>query len=218
MKISAIITGASGMVGEGVLHECLQSPHVEQVLVIGRKPCGTTHTKLKEIIHSNFFDITSISGELSGYNACYFCLGVTSIGKNEAEYTKYTYDLTMHFAGIVSQQNPDMVFCYVSGSGTNEQGKQMWARVKGKTESDLMKLPFKQVYAFRPGFMRATPGLNNTQKYYKYIGWMYPLLRSFFPGFVTTLAEVGQAMINITLKGYTKRQIEVKDILILANT
>lgn len=217
MKIRAIITGASGMVGEGVLHECLQSPDVEQVLVVGRKPCGTTHPKLKEIIHSDFFDVSAIRNELTGYNACYFCLGVTSIGKDETEYTKYTYTLTLHFAEVVSKQNADMVFCYVSGSGTNEQGKQMWARVKGKTESDLMKLPFKQVYAFRPGFMKATPGLNNTQKYYKYIGWMYPLLRSFFPNFVTTLAEVGQAMINITRNGYPNKHIEVKDILILAN-
>ncbi len=205
------------MVGEGVLHECLQSPDVEQVLVVGRKPCGTTHPKLKEIIHSDFFDVSAISNQLAGYNACYFCLGVTSIGKDETEYTKYTYTLTMHFAEMVSKQNPDMVFCYVSGSATNEQGKQMWARVKGKTESDLMKLPFKEVYAFRPGFMRATPGLNNTQKYYQYIGWMYPLLRSLFPNFVTTLAEVGQAMIHVTQKGYPKKHIEVKDILILAN-
>lgn len=218
MKIRAIITGASGMVGEGVLHECLQNPDVEQVLVVGRKPCGTTHPKLKEIIHSDFFDVSAISNQLAGYNACYFCLGVTSIGKNETEYTKYTYTLTLHFAEMVSKQNPDMVFCYVSGSATDEHGKQMWARVKGKTESDLMKLPFKEVYAFRPGFMRATPGLKNTQKYYKYIGWMYPLLRSLFPNFVTTLAEVGQAMIHVTQKGYPKKHIEVKDILILANT
>jgi hypothetical protein len=217
MKIRAIITGASGMVGEGVLHECLNHPDVEAVLVIGRRPCGTTHPKLKEIIHSNFYDITPIQHELKGYNACYFCLGVTSVGKNEVEYTMQTHTLTLHIAQILSEQNTDMVFCYVSGSGTNETGRQMWARVKGKTESDLMKLPFKKVYAFRPGFMRATPGLKNVLKYYKYFGWMYPILRSFFPSFTTTLAEVGQAMISVTRSGYHSSIIEVKDILILAD-
>jgi hypothetical protein len=217
MKIRAIITGASGMVGEGVLHECLQSADVEQVLVIGRRPCGTTHPKLKEILHDNFLDLSPIKNELSGYNACYFCLGVTAVGKNEAEYTKLTYTLTMHVAQIISSVNIDMVFCYISGAGTNEKGLQMWAKVKGKTESDLMRLPFKKVYAFRPGYMHATPGLKNTQKYYKYISWMYPFLRAVFPNFTTTLAELGQAMINITRKGYTKNIIEVKDILILAH-
>lgn len=217
MKIRAIITGASGMVGEGVLHECLNYPDVEAVLVIGRRPCGHTHPKLKEILHPNFYDITPIREHLNGYNACYFCLGVTSVGKNEVEYTMQTHTLTLHVAGILSELNPDMVFCYVSGGGTNENGRQMWARVKGKTESDLMKLPFKKVYAFRPGFMKATPGLKNTLKYYKYFGWMYPMLRAFFPAFTTTLAEVGKAMINVTRIGYARPVIEVKDILVLAD-
>ncbi len=205
------------MVGEGVLHECLNHPDVEAVLVVGRRHCGTTHPKLTEILHQDFYDITPIKHHLQGYNACYFCLGVTSVGKNEVEYTMQTHTLTMHVATILSEQNKEMVFCYVSGSGTNENGRQMWARVKGKTESDLMKLPFKKVYAFRPGFMRATPGLKNTLKYYGYFGWMYPILRALFPGFVTTLAEVGQAMINITKLGYSKPVIEVKDIVVLAN-
>ena len=217
-KIRAIITGASGMVGEGVLHECLLRPEVEAVLVIGRKPCGTVHPKLKEIIHQDFFDISSIESQLSDYNACYFCLGVSSVGMKEPEYYRLTYTLTLNVAQTLSKLNPGMTFCYVSGGGTDssEQGRSMWARVKGKTENDLMKLPFKQVYAFRPGYMHPTPGLKNVNKYYKYITWMYPLLRLLFPGGVSTLAELGQAMINITLFGYDKQIIEVKDIVKLA--
>ena len=144
MKIRAIITGATGMVGEGVLHECLNTADVEQVLVISRKPCGVTHPKLREIIHSNFFDITPIAGQLKDYNACFFCLGVTSVGKKEPEYTKLTYDLTLSFAKTLASVTNDMTFCYVSGIGTDstEKGKSMWARVKGKTENELMKLRF----------------------------------------------------------------------------
>jgi hypothetical protein len=217
MKIRAIVTGASGMVGEGVLMECLNSPNVEAVLVLGRRHCGITHPKLTEILHPNFYDITPIQSALTGYNACYFCLGVTSVGKNEEAYTQQTYTLTMHVATVLSNQNKDMVFCYVSGKGTNEHGKQMWARVKGKTESDLQKLPFKAVYAFRPGFMKATAGQQNTLKMYPYFAWLYPILKLLFPGSATTLAEVGQAMMNITQRGYTTTTIEVPDILTLAH-
>ncbi len=140
------------MVGEGVMHECLLHDDVEEVLVIGRKPCGVSHPKLKEIIHDNFFDITPIENRLTGYDACFFCLGVTSIGKSEEEYYKLTYTLTMHVAEIFSKLNPGKTFCYVSGAGTDssEKGRTMWARVKGKTENDLMKLPFKRAYNFRP--------------------------------------------------------------------
>ena len=206
------------MVGEGALIEALNSPDVEQILVINRKPCGYTHPKLEEIIHSDFFDLSPIASLLSGYNACFFCLGVSSAGMKEPEYSKVTYDLTMHVAQILSKQNPDMTFIYVSGSGTDssEKGSLMWARVKGKTENDLMKLPFRKVYAFRPGFMKATEGAKHTLKYYGALGWLYPLLRPVLPGFISTLAEVGQAMINITLKGYDKPVIEVKDIVVLA--
>lgn len=217
-KIRAILTGATGMVGEGVLHECLQHPQVEEVLVIGRKPCGVSHPKLKEIIHKDFFDITGIEDQLSGYNACYFCLGVSSVGMKEPEYYKLTYTLTMNVAQALSRLNPDMVFCYISGAGTDstEKGRSMWARVKGKTENDLMKLPFKEVYAFRPGYMHPTPGLKNTLSFYKYIGWLYPFFRKFFPNTASTLAELGQAMINVTLYGYDKKILEVKDIVALA--
>ncbi|HEY1201197.1 MAG TPA: NAD-dependent epimerase/dehydratase family protein, partial [Niastella sp.] len=150
MKIKVIITGASGMVGEGVLHECLLHPDVEEVLVVGRRTAGVVHPKLKEIIHKDFFDLSPIKDQLKGYNACYFCLGVSSVGMKEKEYHHLTYDLTMHMATILADQNPGMTFCYVSGSGTDssEHGKLMWARVKGQTENDLMRLPFKAAYMF----------------------------------------------------------------------
>ncbi|MBX9851220.1 MAG: epimerase [Cytophagaceae bacterium] len=218
MKIKAIITGVTGMVGEGVLHECLLHPEVEHVLVITRKPSGVTHPKLKEIIHSNFLDFSPIESQLKGYNACFFCLGVTSIGKNEAEYSKLTYDLTMHVAKTLVKHNPDMTFGYISGSGTDstEKGKSMWARVKGKTENDLMKLPFKKVYAFRPGYMQPTKGLKNSNKYYAAFSWAYPVWRTVFPKYVSTLKEMALAMINSVLKGYDKQVLEVKDIVALS--
>jgi len=218
MKIRAIITGATGMVGEGVLHECLNHHDVEHVLVINRKPCGVAHAKLKEIIHADFFNVTPILSQLSGYNACYFCLGVSSVGLNEMAYTKLTYDLTLHVATHLSRLNPDMTFCYVSGASTDssEKGKSMWARVKGKTENDLMKLPFKKVYAFRPGYMQPTPGLKNTLKMYALLTWAYPILKRLFPDHVSTLKEVGQAMIHCTLKRYEQSVLEVKDIIAIA--
>jgi len=215
--IRAIITGVTGMVGEGVLHECLLSPQVEAVLVINRKPCGITHPKLKEIIHADFYDFSPIENQLSGYNACFFCLGVSSIGMKEPDYYKVTYTLTLHVAQTLCKLNPDMTFCYVSGGSTDstEKGKVMWARVKGKTENDLMKLPFKQVFAFRPGYMHPTKGLKNTNKYYKYISWMYPFFRKFFPNAVSELRELGLAMIH-SVDGYNKKILEVKDINALA--
>jgi uncharacterized protein YbjT (DUF2867 family) len=218
MKIRAIVTGSTGMVGEGVLHECLLHPAVEKVLVLNRKPCGVSHPKLTEIIHNDFLNITSIQSQLAGYNACYFCMGVSSIGMNEESYRKLTYDLTLHIATILAKQNPEMTFCYVSGSGTDstEKGRSMWARVKGKTENDLLKLPFRQAFMFRPGFMQPTKGLKNTLKGYAFLSWLYPVVRPLFPNFVTTLKEVGIAMINCTSKGYSKSVIEVKDIVLLA--
>jgi len=217
-KIRAIVTGATGMVGEGVLHECLLHPQVEAVLVINRKPCGVVHPKLKEIIHKDFFDISAIESQLSGYDACFFCLGVSSIGMKELEYTRLTYTLTMNVAQILARLNPNMTFCYVSGAGTDssEKGSSMWARVKGKTENDLMKLQFKRVFAFRPGFMLATKGQKNMPSFYKYLAWMYPFFRAVLPQFVCTLAEVGQAMINVTRFGYEKSVLEVKDIVALS--
>ncbi|MBS1979304.1 MAG: NAD-dependent epimerase/dehydratase family protein [Bacteroidetes bacterium] len=219
MGFNVIITGATGMVGEGVLHECLQHADVQLVLVINRRSCGVQHPKLKEIIHSDFHDITPLQAQLSGYQACFFCLGVSSVGMKEDQYRHLTYDLTLHVAGVLSKLNPDMIFTYVSGAGTDstEQGRVMWARVKGKTENDLMKLPFRKVYNFRPGYMHPTPGLKNVLSFYKYIGWMYPALRKLFPGSVSTLAELGKAMINCVRLGYDKSVLEVKDIVELAS-
>ena len=206
------------MVGEGVLHECLQHPAVEAVLVVGRKPCGTTHPKLTEIIRSDLSDVSAIAEQMKGYNACYFCAGVSSLGLSEEEYTRITYSLTMSFAQTLSALNPEMTFCYVSGASTDstEQGSLMWARVKGKTENDLAKLPFKQVFAFRPGFMNPTPGLKNTLAPYRYLSWLFPILRIFLSTRVSTLAEVGVAMINAVLYGSEKRILEVPDIIALA--
>jgi uncharacterized protein YbjT (DUF2867 family) len=217
-KIKAIITGATGMVGEGVLHECLQSPQIEEVLIINRKPSGITHPKLKEIVHQNFFDFFPIQDKLIGYDACYFCLGVSSVGMKEPEYTKMTYTLTLHVAQTLSTLNPTMTFCYVSGSGTDstEKGRSMWARVKGKTENDLMKLPFKAVYNFRPGYMHPTPGLKNTPSAYKYFSWLYPMVRKVFPNFASTLSELGLAMLHVTTQRYEKQILEVKDIVALS--
>lgn len=214
-KIKVILTGATGMVGEGVLHECLQHEMVEQVLVVVRRSCGITHPKLKEVVHGDFFDLSAIENQLSGYDACFFCLGVSSVGMKEPEYYKLTYTLTLGFAGTVSALNPGMTFCYISGAATDgsEKGRIMWARVKGKTENDLMKLPFKHVFNFRPGFMNPTKGLKNTLKYYNYISWMYPVMRRLLPNYMSTLKELGLAMINVTLKGYGKSVLEVKDIV-----
>jgi len=219
-KIRAIVTGATGMVGEGVLQECLSHPQVEAVLIVNRKPSGFSHPKLKEIIHTDFFDISPIEGQLKGYNACYFCLGVTSIGKKEPEYYKLTYTLTMHVAETLSRLNPDMTFCYVSGASTDstEKGSQMWARVKGKTENDLAKLPFKQEFNFRPGLMKAAKGAKNVPSIYKYLGWLYPVLHALFPSKSCDLAAVGQAMINVTLYGYSTRILEVEDVVKAAKT
>jgi uncharacterized protein YbjT (DUF2867 family) len=218
MNIRVIITGATGMVGEGVLHECLHHPDVEQVLVINRRPCGVSHPKLKEVIHLNFQDLTPVESQLVNYNACFFCLGVSSVGMKEQQYHKLTYDLTIHFAETLSRLNSGMTFCYVSGSGTDssEKGKRMWARVKGKTENKLMQLPFKKAYMFRPGFMKPTEGMKNTLKGYGFFTWMYPALRPLFPNFVCTLKEVGVAMINTVRKGYSKSILEVADIVALA--
>lgn len=218
MKITAIITGATGMVGEGVLMEALAHPDVEKVLVINRKSCGVAHPKLTEILHTNFHDLSPVVDQLAGYNACFFCLGVSSVGMKKDVYYSLTYTLTMHMAEILSKQNSDMTFCYVSGAGTDssEKGRLSWARVKGKTENDLMKLPFKKVYAFRPGFMLPEKGAKNAHGYYAVFRILYPGLRALFPGFVSTLKVVATGMINSVLKGYEKPVLEVKDIAELA--
>ncbi|MGE5424701.1 MAG: hypothetical protein ACM3N9_05010 [Syntrophothermus sp.] len=213
-NIKAIITGATGMVGEGVLHECLMHPQVEKVLVVNRRPCGVQHPKLEEVILSDFFNPGSVAGQLAGYNACFFCLGVSSLGMKKEEYHRVTYDLTMAFARTVLEKNPGMVFCYVSGAGTDssEKGRISWARVKGKTENDLMKLPFRAVYAFRPAFMLPTKGLKNALGFYKYVNWMFPLFGRLAPGSFGTLKALGLAMIHAATVGFPEKVVTAKMI------
>jgi hypothetical protein len=217
-SIRAIITGATGMVGEGVLHVCLQHPDIVSVLMINRKPLGVSHPKLKEVIHADFFDLSAIEGQLSGYNACFFCLGVSSVGMGAEQYFRTTYTLTMHVAGTLSRLNPDMSFCYISGAGTDssEKGRLRWARVKGKTENELMRLPFRQVFAFRPAFIRPIPGLTKTHSVYKYVNWLFPLVRALYPSGFCTMQELALAMIHVTKQGYERKVIEGRDIIRLA--
>lgn len=216
MKV--IITGVTGMVGEGVLDVCLQRQDVEEILVINRKPCGVQHTKLKEIIHADFYDLSAIESSLEGYDACLFCLGVTSVGMDEPAYYRLTCTLTMHVAQTLVKLNANMSFCYISGAGTDssENGRLMWARVKGKTENDLMKLPFKQVYNFRPAILRPTKGLKNILPYYAYFAWLLPVINLIAPNYICTLKELGSALLNAVALGYTSKILEVKDIKVLA--
>ncbi len=218
MGIKVIITGATGMVGEGVLLECLQNPAVQEVLMVNRRPFALKHQKLKELIAQDFLKLDSLDDRLSGYDACFFCAGISSIGLNEAEYTRITYDTTLRFAEKMASLNKKMVFDFVSGAMTDssETGKVMWARVKGKTENALIRLPFKNVYNFRPGFMKASPGQQNVKSYYGLIAWMYPMMKLFMPNHVLTLQEVGRAMVNSVTEGFDKQVLEVKDIRELA--
>ena len=188
------------------------------MLIINRKPCGVTHPKLKEILHPDFFNLTPIADQLKGYNACFFCLGISSVGVKEEEYYKMTYTLTRHVAEMLSKQNTDMTFCYISGAGTDssEKGRSMWARVKGKTENDLMKLSFAKVFAFRPGFIKPIKGLKNTQKLYSYLGWIFPIGRALWPAAFCTLHELGLAMIQTVNSTENRKILEGKDIIELA--
>lgn len=217
MKIKAIVTGATGMVGEGVLLECLDNPGVEQVLVVNRKPGGVSHAKLHEIIHADLFDLSAIEPQLAGYDACFFCAGVSSVGMSEEDYRRMTYDLTLNVGQVLAKLNPEMVFCYVTGKSTDssEQGGVAWARVKGATENALLLL-FKRAYMFRPGMMKAVPGQKNLKIWYRLFAWIYPIGRALYPAAFCTLQEVGRAMINAAGKGYPRQILEVKDIVELA--
>ena len=223
MKVKAIIFGTTGMVGEGVLHECLAHPDVGSVLLINRRHYkivnSTENTKIKEILHNDFFNFGSLKEEFKKYNACFFCMGVSSMGKKEEAYKRITYDITMAAAKEISKVNPKMTFTYVSGEGTDssEKGRMMWARVKGKTENDLLKL-FKSAYMFRPAFIQPTRGLKNTYLFYKIITPLIPLLKIIAPKYICSLKEVGLAMINCVTKGYSKQHLEVADIKELAKS
>ncbi|RIV46901.1 NAD-dependent epimerase/dehydratase family protein [Flagellimonas pelagia] len=216
MGLKIVLTGATGMVGEGVLMECLQNDEVSEILLVSRRHYPLKHTKVRELLIPDFLDIESHSEILKDYDACFYCAGVSSVGMNETEYTNITYDTTLHFAKTLSRLNPKMVFNFVTGSHTDssEKGKLMWARVKGKTENDLMKLPFKGQYNFRPGFMKPFKEQQNVKWFFTPIIWVFPLL---FPKRSLTLSEVGRAMINTASNGYSKKVLEISDIKLLGN-
>ena len=216
MKV--ILFGATGMVGQGVLHECLLDADVESVLVIGRSSTGQRHAKLREILHDNFLDFSAIESELRGYDACFFCLGVSSIGMNEERYRHLTYDVTMAAATTLAKLNPGMVFIYVTGRGTDstEHGRLMWARIKGKTENDLLKLPFKAAYMFRPAGIQPLHGVRSktawVQAIYVVTSAVLSLLNRTSPKFMTTTEQVGRAMIKVARDGFPRPVLESEDI------
>jgi uncharacterized protein YbjT (DUF2867 family) len=216
--VKVIIFGATGMIGSGVLQECLDDPEVRSVLVLNRGACGIQHQKLQEIIHSDFFDYSEVLEDLTGYDACFFCLGVSAAGMTEEEYHHLTYELTMAAAETLVALNPEMTFCYVSGQGTDstEEGRFMWARVKGKTENHLLRLPFKAAFMFRPGYIQPMKGVRTkvrlSQAMYTIIGPLYPLLKRIFPRQMTTSQVLGRAMIRIVSSGFPKFIIDIPDI------
>lgn len=212
-----LIFGASGMVGQGVLLESLRDKSVEQVVTIGRSPTGAHDAKLNEVVHADLTNYTAIAEQFADLDACFFCLGVSSAGMTEEAYTRITYGFTLAAAEALSKVNPDMTFIYVSGAGTDssEQGRTMWARVKGRTENALLRLPLS-AYMFRPGVIVPLDGIRSKTPAYR-IGYMLmgpllPLLRRAFPHAVVTTREVGQAMLSVARHGYAKRVLEVKDI------
>jgi len=210
------------MVGKGVLLECLESSIVESVLVINRKSSGIKHDKLQEIIHSDFFNLAAIERELMGYNACFFCLGVSSAGLSEHDYHRLTCDLTLNFAKAVLNLNENMTFCYVSGVGTDstEKGRSMWARIKGKTENALLKLPSKAAFMFRPGYIQPMKGVKSKVRMYQIVydvfGFLYPVWKRLFPKHVTSTEQLGPAMINAVSKGFDNQILETRHINKLA--
>jgi uncharacterized protein YbjT (DUF2867 family) len=216
--MNVLIFGATGMVGQGVLRECLLDPDVQLVQTIGRSATGLEHEKLREIVHQDMTSYTSLDVQLSGCDACFFCLGVSSSGTKEDEYERVTYGITMAAAEALSRLNPLMTFIYVSGAGTDssEHGRIMWARVKGRTENALLRLPFKAAYMFRPGVIEPLHGVRSkTPAYrivYALIGPLLPLLRRAFPNSILTTEQIGQAMLSVAKHGAQKRILESKDI------
>lgn len=214
MKV--ILFGASGMVGQGVLRECLLDPEIENVLAIGRSSTAQRHAKLEEIVRPDVSDLEDSEERLRDYDACFFCLGVSAAGMTEADYRRVTYDLALKVAGQLARINPAMTFIFVSGSGTDTSGRMMWARVKGETEDALLRLPFKAAYMFRPGFIQPLHGIASKTKLYRVIyamtGPLIPLLKALFPSQVTTTEEVGRAMISVAKLGFPKRILESRDI------
>jgi uncharacterized protein YbjT (DUF2867 family) len=217
MKV--ILFGGTGMVGQGVLRECLQDPRVEHVLLVVRHATSTASPKLTRLVQENFFDWTSVEDQFNDYDACFFCLGVSAVGMNEAAYRRITYDLTLSVAEVLVRRGVK-TFVYVSGQGTNEHGRAMWARVKGATESALQQLPFAQVFCFRPGYIQPLHGVRSKVGWYNAVyaalGWSYPALRRIARNFVTSTEEVGRAMISVAVHGYPKQVLETVDIAVAA--
>jgi uncharacterized protein YbjT (DUF2867 family) len=222
MKV--VIFGATGMVGQGVLRECLEDSRVESVLVMGRSRLRLTDPKIREILHTDFLDFKPIQSQFAGYDACFFCLGVSAAGKSEDDYRRLTYDVTLAAAEALVAVSPNLTFCYVSGEGTDstEHGRAMWARVKGKTENALLRMPFKAAYMFRPGYIQPLKGVRSKtgwyQAFYTVLGPAYPLLRRLAPKYVTTTVNVGRAMIQVAANGYSKQILGTKDINLVAAT
>lgn len=220
MKV--IITGATGMIGKGVLLECLDHESIDEVLSLSRNSLGIDHPKLKQVLHSDFSNYDSIKSELTGYDACYLCMGVSSVGMNEEDYTKITYTYTLNLAKALLELNPNLVCTYVSGQSTDssEKGKTMWARVKGKTENDLLALGFKDAYMFRPGGIIPLRGIKSRTKMYQfmltYMGWLLRLIKLLSPNSIVNTTQIGLAMIHVTQRGYEKKIIDPVDIIRLA--
>ena len=220
MKV--IVTGATGMVGKGVLLECLEHPDVAAVLSLARSPLGMAHPKLAELVRQDLFDLTAVEGELSGYDACFFCLGASSVGMKEADYYRVTHELTVSLAHLLLRLNPGLVFTYVSGAGTDssEKGRSMWARVKGKTENDLLRMGFSAAFMFRPGYIHPLKGVRSRTALYRalipLVTPLYPVLKTLFPSRVTTTENVGLAMIHAVQRGYPKQVLDPHDINALA--
>lgn len=213
-----LLFGATGMLGQGVLRECLNDSAVEHVRAVGRSPTGVAHPKLSEVVRADLLDLAPVEDELSGFDACFFCLGVSSAGMGEADYTRLTYDLTLAVAKTLARRNPKMTFVYVSGAGTDatEKGRVMWARVKGRTENALLRLPFAAVYLFRPGIIQPLHGARSkTPAYRLFYGLARPILpiaRRLLPGQVTTTEVVGRAMLAVARRGAPKAVLESADI------
>ena len=222
MKV--ILFGASGMVGQGALRELVQDPDVAAVLAVGRSATGQRHSKLTELVQEDVTDLRMLEGELKTYDACLFCLGVSAAGMSEPDYKRVTYDLTLKVAQTLERLSPTMTFVYVSGGGTDatERGDIMWARVKGATENALLAMPFKRAYMLRPGFIRPLNGIASKTRWYRMLyavaGPVYPLLKRWFPGQVTTTEELGVAMLKLLKQGFTERVLENRDIVALAGS
>jgi uncharacterized protein YbjT (DUF2867 family) len=218
VAMKVVLFGASGMVGQGVLRECLRDDSIEAVLSITRSPSGQKHEKLRELVHADFTNFSAIEGDLWGYDACFFCLGITSVGMTEEAYQRVTYDIPLAAAQALVRRNPGMVFIYVSGAGTDssEQSRTMWARVKGKAENALGKLPFKAVYLFRPAFIRPMHGIVPKTRMLRWLyaltSPLFPLLKALFPKHVTTTERVGRAMIAVAQRGAPQKILENRDI------